>query len=100
MIYTKTKLEYGVEVKVLLYGDELFTICPDCGVEQEVSFADLADVFASGGDFSTSIVCAKCTIAKYKSCCTPLCNEHGALVLDDGRGICENCAQIQSELAP
>lgn len=33
-------------------------------------------------------------------CCMSFCDEVGTLELENGSWICENCAQIQGELAP
>ncbi|PKR86126.1 hypothetical protein [Heyndrickxia camelliae] len=62
MFYVKTKINDHVEIKIDLYEDEIFTQCPDCGVEQEVDNQTLISVLEDDGDFaSTSIYCADCS---------------------------------------
>lgn len=43
---------------------------------------------------------AKTTGSETKTCCMKFCDNEGTLELLDDRFICEDCAQVQSELAP
>ncbi|MBU5214392.1 hypothetical protein [Heyndrickxia oleronia] len=62
MFYLKTKINEHIEMKIDLYDDEIFTQCPDCGVEQEVETDVIIGVLKDGGDFaSTSIYCKECS---------------------------------------
>lgn len=118
MIYTKTQLSENIEIKVNIYGDELYCNCPDCGKESKVEFELLLVVLKEGADFSSSPVCKECAEALYQNelevernekaaavgatvkCLMKHCDESGTLILENGKMICESCAQIQSELAP
>lgn len=63
MFYVKAQLSDQVEIKVDLYEEEIFTQCPDCGVELEVaSQALIAILEDEAADFSsTSICCEYCS---------------------------------------
>lgn len=59
MYHIKTKLPGGKVIKTEITDENVYTCCPDCGVEFPV---DLLEVFSSEGDlFSTSIICPECT---------------------------------------
>jgi hypothetical protein len=96
-MYIKKKLSDSIEIKVDLYDDEIFTACPTCGKETEVTTEMLRDILNDGGDMaSTAIYCKGCTTP----CIIEHCNNHATLPLEDGKYICDTCAQIQGELAP
>lgn len=62
MFYVKTQINEHIEIKIDLYDDEIFTQCPDCGVELEVDNETLIAVLKDDGDFpSTSIYCKECS---------------------------------------
>lgn len=62
MFYMKTKINDQIEMKIDLYGNEIFTMCPDCGFEQEVDNQTIISVLKEDGDFvSTSIYCEDCS---------------------------------------
>ena len=62
MIYHKFKLTDNVEVKAELYEDEIFTDCPDCGKEIEVTLADFCHIYMEEADLAgTSFFCNECT---------------------------------------
>ncbi|MGE6379019.1 hypothetical protein [Peribacillus muralis] len=62
MFYVKTKINDQIEMKIELHDDEIFTKCPDCGVEQEVDNQTIISVLEDDGDFgSTSIYCEDCS---------------------------------------
>lgn len=60
MIYIKTELSSGVELKVDVYGDEFYSLCPDCGKETPVEEESLANIFEKGV-CGTSVCCPECT---------------------------------------
>lgn len=64
MFFVKAQISEGVEIKVDLYEDEIFTTCPDCGVEHSVDHDVLAEVLKEADFASTSIFCSKCTSAR------------------------------------
>lgn len=58
MFYLKAKIDNHIEIKVDIYGDEIFTTCFICGKEIQADEKLLVDIFKDGGDFaSTSISC-------------------------------------------
>lgn len=60
MFYIKTEFE-GKNVEIELYGDEIHTVCFNCGKEMKVD-EDLLRDLVSGEDFSfcsTSLACCK-----------------------------------------
>lgn len=62
MFFLKTKITDEIEIRVPIYGDEIFTICPDCGKEIEADSDLLADIFKDGGNLeSTSLCCKECS---------------------------------------
>lgn len=63
MIYLKTKLENGEEVKIDVYGDEFYCLCPECGKEVNLDEYSLRDIVNNCGcDFgSVSIFCEECS---------------------------------------
>lgn len=62
MIFVKAKINQDVEIKVDLYGDEFRSCCPKCGIENDVSIEDIAQIINDGGDLAgTSIWCIDCS---------------------------------------
>lgn len=62
MLYLKTKINNHIEIKVDLYDDEIFTMCPECGIEHEVDTEMIISILKNGGDFSsTSVYCSDCS---------------------------------------
>jgi hypothetical protein len=65
VFFHKTKINDEIEIRVPIYDDEIFTICPSCGKEMEVDINLLADIIKDGGDFGgTSIYCKECSVKK------------------------------------
>lgn len=61
MIYLKTELKDGKELKIDVYGDEFYCLCPGCGKEVHLD-DEMVKHCASDGDFgSTSFYCKECT---------------------------------------
>ncbi|MBO8164669.1 MAG: hypothetical protein H0Z34_13290 [Brevibacillus sp.] len=61
MFYAKANLG-DVEIKVALYDAEIYTVCPECGIEHQV---DLSEIYQDGGDLiSTYVYCSKCSQEK------------------------------------
>lgn len=59
MIYHKVYLEkLNKTINIDVYGDDLFTKCPDCGIEQQLDDDMLRSVEDFGG---TSFYCTDCT---------------------------------------
>lgn len=61
MFYVKTEIAEGVTIRAEITDKDVFTICPDCGVEHQV---DLADAVGEDGRldlFGTVVCCASCT---------------------------------------
>lgn len=62
MLYTKAKLGQGIEIKVPLYDDGIYTQCLECGTEHAIEPDILAHIVSEGGDFAGSLVfCEKCS---------------------------------------
>lgn len=63
MYYVKSKINDEVEIKVDITDENVFTICPVCGVEHQI---DIVDVIQSGEFdlFSTAIYGNQCTIKR------------------------------------
>lgn len=65
MIYLKTELKDGKKLKVDVYGDEFYCLCPGCGKEVHLD-DEMVKHCASDGDFgSTSFYCKECTKKKH-----------------------------------
>ena len=61
MLYVKAKFNEEIEIKVPLYGDEIFSNCPVCGLETKVDEELLADILVNEGDLSgTTVYCKPC----------------------------------------
>lgn len=61
MFYIKNKISSGMEIKVDLYEDEIYTQCPECGKEIQLDAEELADIIAEQGLASTSVYCEHCS---------------------------------------
>ncbi|GIO23930.1 hypothetical protein [Oceanobacillus sp. J11TS1] len=61
MLYHKITSENGTTKMVDLYEDEIFSICPSCGIEQEVDTELLQSILTDGDFGGTSVYCAECT---------------------------------------
>lgn len=61
MFYIKTKITDDVEVKINLYDDEIYTTCPKCGKEMQVTTEDIKLVFMEGDFSSSSLLCEDCS---------------------------------------
>ncbi|MCR6116608.1 hypothetical protein HXA31_19970 [Salipaludibacillus agaradhaerens] len=60
MIYVKIN-DQSVQVIAEFYGDELFTKCPLCGEEKELTLEEVADIERQGDDLAgTSYYCKGC----------------------------------------
>ena len=57
----KTKISGDMELKVPLYGDEIYTSCPECGKEIQLDSVDLADIIKEQALSSTSVYCKECS---------------------------------------
>jgi len=53
MIYTKVELTPGVTINLDVDPDELYTICPGCGIEHNVDY----DLAISIADWSSRVSC-------------------------------------------
>lgn len=65
MFYIKTEKPNGKTLKTEITDENVFTLCPECGVEMNI---DLAELFSDGeGDLhSSSVACSACTMKRYK----------------------------------
>ena len=64
MFYIKTRTADGKATRTAVTDENVFTCCPECGLEQKV---DLAEFFSDGfgGDLLTSsITCPDCTVKR------------------------------------
>ncbi len=61
MFYLKKKVNGDVELKIDLYDDEIYTICPKCGKELQVGNETLAGVLKDCDLASTSLYCEECS---------------------------------------
>lgn len=62
MIYVKAQIAPGIELKIDLDPDELFTVCPLCKEEHQVAY-EILEVLE--GEWSSTITCgsAQCSNA-------------------------------------
>ena len=61
MNYVKTIIGETTEIKTTIECDNIFTICPKCGLEHQV---DVIDIASSSEDFclyGTQIYCEQCS---------------------------------------
>lgn len=59
MFYVKKKISNGIEINIDIEYDNVYTRCPECGVEHMIDIAEFANE-----DFdieSTEIYCEKCS---------------------------------------
>ncbi|GEM_PF-4255829 len=62
MIYLKTEQFEGKEIRVEIYENEFYTMCPKCSKECKVEFEELIKMLNEGIDFSsTSHYCSECS---------------------------------------
>lgn len=61
MFYVKSEIAEGVTVRAEITDENVFTICPDCGIEHQVDLADVVDEDGKLDLFSTAICCTACT---------------------------------------
>ena len=66
MIYLKTKLENGEQLKINLYGDEFYATCPKCGKEVHMDHDMLKNLINNDCDFAaTGFYCDKCNTQEH-----------------------------------
>ena len=66
MIYLKTELENGEQVKIDLYGDEFYTTCPKCDKEVHLDRDMLKNLLNDDCDFATTcFYCDECSKQEY-----------------------------------
>lgn len=60
MFYVKETINDSMEIKVELHDDNVFTTCPDCGVEFCV---DIAEIFneVKADLYGTALFCLECS---------------------------------------
>lgn len=60
MFYVKEQINYGTEINTVITDNNVYTKCPQCGIEHKV---DLSDVFSDEcADLETTLVfCEKCS---------------------------------------
>lgn len=63
MFYVKAKINDDVEIKVNIYGDDIYTNCLDCEKEFQVSEEEL-EVYLHEGLSSISACCKECSIKR------------------------------------
>lgn len=60
MFYIKTNISNGVEIKIDLFEDEIYTQCPKCGKEIQINSEELADIIKDQYLASTNVYCKDC----------------------------------------
>jgi len=60
MFYVRKRLGDGVEMRIELYDDEIYTPCTVCGREMNYGPAELADIIREAGVGGTSVICGNC----------------------------------------
>lgn len=63
MFYVKSEIAEGITVRAEITDENVFTICPDCGVEHQVDLADAVDEDGNLDLFGTRILCTACSEA-------------------------------------
>jgi hypothetical protein len=60
MFYVKQTINDSLEIRVEIHDDNVFTTCPDCGVEICV---DISELFSDGESdlYGTAIFCPECS---------------------------------------
>jgi hypothetical protein len=61
MLYVKSQLTHNVEIKVNIYGDDIFTSCVQCGAEIQVDEQHLVELLRLGDLASTAVKCTACS---------------------------------------
>ncbi|ENH96687.1 hypothetical protein J416_09324 [Gracilibacillus halophilus YIM-C55.5] len=59
--YVKLGVADEVEVKVQVYGDEFYSVCPKCEKEERISVSELGEIEESSGDLSGGVYCRDCS---------------------------------------
>lgn len=59
MIYIKTKLDSGEEVRIELTDENTYAICPRCGREHSIVLSEFFQ--CEGFDLDCEIYCVKCS---------------------------------------
>lgn len=68
MFYIKTNISNGVEIKIDLFEDEIYTQCPKCGKEIQINSEELADIIKDQCLTSTNVYCKDCAKEVIKKC--------------------------------
>ena len=61
MFYVKAEIAEGVAIRAEITDENVFTTCPDCGVEHQVDLADMLDEEGRLDLFGTAVCCAACS---------------------------------------
>lgn len=62
MLFLKAQINDEIEIKVPLYGDQIFSTCPVCGKETQVDEEMLHSILEDDGDLAaTSVYCGSCS---------------------------------------
>lgn len=61
MYYIKAEIAQEVTIKAEITDENVFTTCPDCGVEHPVVLADTVDADGRLDLFGTAIYCPECS---------------------------------------
>lgn len=61
MFYVKSRGKNGKVYKNYLYGDSIYTICPNCGKEFPVDVVELIEKDCKFDFLGTNIYCSKCS---------------------------------------
>ena len=56
MIYTKIEIAPGVELKIEVDPDEMYSVCPTCGLEHRLDYEVIEEL---KGDWTGSTTCGK-----------------------------------------
>jgi uncharacterized Zn finger protein len=62
MLYVKAQISEEVEIRVPLYGDQIYSPCPDCGKETEVDEEVLLEILKDGDLAGTAVYCESCSV--------------------------------------
>lgn len=67
MFYTKIAIGEGVTLRAELDSENIFTACPECGLEFPV---DLVDILSGGNAdlSSTAVYCHECSVKRAQQC--------------------------------
>lgn len=64
MLYVKARINDDVEIRVNIYGDDIYCSCPDCGKEVSVDEDVILDVLKGGGCLTGISICYEECAAK------------------------------------